>query len=111
MLKEKEELTDIIVRCKDCNEDFKFSKGEQRYYKDRGLENVPVRCERCRKERNNNRKRSINTDGFKDRVIKCKDCNKEFTFTAKEQAFYKIKGLTSIPVRCNECRNKKKRYR
>jgi len=48
---------------------------------------------------------------FKDEVIVCKDCGQEFTFTAGEQAFYQEKGLEHKPVRCKECRDKKKAER
>lgn len=49
----------------------------------------------------------MNTN-YEDKTIICKDCGKEFTFTAGEQAFYAQKGLTNEPVRCKECRNAKK---
>lgn len=40
--------------------------------------------------------------------IVCKDCGQEFLFTVGEQNFYEEKGLTNQPVRCKECRAKKK---
>ena len=40
--------------------------------------------------------------------IICKDCGQEFLFTVGEQNFYEEKGLTNQPVRCKECRDKKK---
>ena len=40
--------------------------------------------------------------------IVCKDCGQEFLFTVGEQKFYEEKGLTNQPVRCKECRAKKK---
>jgi len=46
-----------------------------------------------------------------DKVIVCKDCGKEFTFTVGEQNFYEQQGNTNEPVRCNECRDKKKAAR
>ena len=45
---------------------------------------------------------------FEDKTLICKDCGKEFVFTAGEQAFYKEKGLTNEPKRCKECRDKRK---
>ena len=45
----------------------------------------------------------------KDITIICKDCGKEFTFTAGEQVFYDEKGF-SKPVRCKECRDAKKAF-
>lgn len=43
-----------------------------------------------------------------DKTIVCKDCGKEFIFTAGEQEFYKEKGFTNEPQRCKDCRNAKK---
>lgn len=45
---------------------------------------------------------------LKDKIIVCKDCGKEFTFTVGEQKFYLEKGFTNEPVRCKECRIAKK---
>lgn len=46
-----------------------------------------------------------------DKVIVCKDCGKEFTFTEGEQEFYKEKGFENDPVRCPECRKARKAKR
>lgn len=43
-----------------------------------------------------------------DKKIVCKDCGQEFIFTEGEQAFYKEKGFENEPVRCKDCRSKKK---
>lgn len=48
---------------------------------------------------------------MEDKTITCKDCGTEFVFTAREQEFYKEKGFTNEPVRCKECRDKKKAER
>ncbi len=44
---------------------------------------------------------------FTDKTITCKDCGKEFTFTAGEQKFFAEKNF-SEPVRCKECRDAKR---
>lgn len=41
---------------------------------------------------------------FEDKKLVCRDCGREFTFTAGEQAFYAEKGFKNEPVRCKECR-------
>lgn len=41
----------------------------------------------------------------KDKTIQCKDCGKDFVWTADEQAFYQEKGFNP-PLRCKECRVK-----
>ncbi len=42
------------------------------------------------------------------KIIKCKNCGKEFTFTIGEQQFFKEKGFDKDPVRCISCRREKK---
>jgi hypothetical protein len=46
-----------------------------------------------------------------DKVLVCKDCGAEFTFTEGEQAFYKEKGFENEPQRCADCRRAKKQQR
>lgn len=41
------------------------------------------------------------------KIIKCRNCGKEFEFTGGEQSFYEEKGF-AVPVRCKECRNARK---
>ncbi|HYU18566.1 MAG TPA: zinc-ribbon domain containing protein [Chloroflexota bacterium] len=41
---------------------------------------------------------------FADKVLRCRDCSVDFTFTAGEQEFYALKGLMNEPGRCPECR-------
>lgn len=48
---------------------------------------------------------------YKDKTIKCIDCGEEFTFTARDQAFYAEKGFNNEPKRCKACRDKKKAER
>ncbi len=45
---------------------------------------------------------------FQDQTLTCKDCGKQFTWTASEQEFYQQKGFTNPPVRCADCRRLKK---
>ena len=42
--------------------------------------------------------------GFVDRTLTCRDCGREFIFTAGEQEFYQSRGLQNEPRRCPECR-------
>jgi len=42
---------------------------------------------------------------FVDRVLVCRDCGGNFTFTAGEQTFYSSRGLNNDPGRCQRCRN------
>ena len=51
-------MTDKTIVCKDCNEEFVFTVGEQEFYKEKGFDNEPVRCPSCRRARKqqNNRR-------------------------------------------------------
>lgn len=50
--KERENsLTDQTLYCRDCNEEFTFTTGEQEFYASRGLTNAPTRCPACRAAR------------------------------------------------------------
>lgn len=45
---------------------------------------------------------------FEDKTLTCKECGKEFIFSAGEQEFYQEKGFENEPARCRDCRNKRK---
>ncbi len=47
---------------------------------------------------------------FEDKVLQCRDCGKDFVFTAGEQEFYAKKGF-SDPARCRDCRIARKKAR
>src|SRR5260370_42425271 len=41
---------------------------------------------------------------FEDKSLTCRDCNKQFIFSAGEQEFFSAKGLVNEPKRCPNCR-------
>ena len=41
---------------------------------------------------------------FEDKTLVCKDCGKEFVWTAGEQEFYASRGFENQPQRCKPCR-------
>ena len=41
---------------------------------------------------------------LQDETLVCRECGREFIFTASEQAFYAEKGFENKPRRCPECR-------
>lgn len=45
---------------------------------------------------------------YNDKTLTCKECGREFEFTAAEQEFYDQKGFTNEPGRCPECRAARK---
>jgi CxxC-x17-CxxC domain-containing protein len=48
---------------------------------------------------------------FQDKTLTCRDCGREFVFTAGEQQFYQSRGLMNEPGRCPECRAARKAAR
>jgi CxxC-x17-CxxC domain-containing protein len=48
---------------------------------------------------------------FQDQNLQCRDCGKDFVWTASEQEFYQEKGFTNAPVRCPDCRRIHKQQR
>lgn len=45
---------------------------------------------------------------YQDKTLVCKECGKEFVFTAGEQEFYAQHGFENEPQRCKECRAARK---
>ncbi len=45
---------------------------------------------------------------YENKTLVCKDCGKEFVFTAGEQEFYASRGFQNEPQRCKECRDARK---
>ena len=41
---------------------------------------------------------------FTDKILQCRDCGRDFTFTSGEQDFYQTRGLQHEPRRCPDCR-------
>lgn len=48
---------------------------------------------------------------YEDKTLTCKECGKEFVFTAGEQEFYAEKGFQNEPTRCKACRIARKNSR
>ena len=42
---------------------------------------------------------------FEDKTLVCKDCGKEFVWTAGEQEFYASRGFENQPQRCKPARD------
>jgi CxxC-x17-CxxC domain-containing protein len=45
---------------------------------------------------------------MEDKTLTCRDCGREFAFTASEQEFFAQRGFTNEPGRCSECRAARK---
>jgi CxxC-x17-CxxC domain-containing protein len=42
---------------------------------------------------------------YSDKTLRCRDCGRDFVFSAGEQEFYAGKGLLNEPGRCPDCRS------
>ena len=45
---------------------------------------------------------------FVDKTLTCRDCGRQFVFTAGEQQFFQSRGLVNEPGRCPDCRRARK---
>lgn len=93
MSKVKEsDLEDKLLMCVDCGDKFLFTAGEQKFFIDKGLQNIPKRCKTC-------------AAAYKAKLrekhpmwwVKCKSCKKkaEVPFEPRSES-----------VLCEECFNK-----
>jgi hypothetical protein len=51
--------------------------------------------------------RNIKNHNFRDQILDCIECGRNFIFTKGEQQYFASKGL-STPKRCPECRLKRR---
>ena len=80
---------DKTLKCRDCDEDFIFTAGEQEFYAERGFQNEPQRCKNCRDARKSaSRSREFFT-------ATCAACGGE--------AKVPFEPKTDRPVYCSDC--------
>jgi CxxC-x17-CxxC domain-containing protein len=86
-------LSDKTLVCRDCEQEFVFTTGEQEFYTSRGFQE-PSRCPECRSARRKERIVGHGQSGSSYSVV-CSACGKEATvpFEPKE----------GRPVYCREC--------
>lgn len=48
---------------------------------------------------------------YQDKSLECKECGKQFVWTASEQEFFAKKGFKNVPARCPECRKQARQKR
>jgi len=99
-------LTDQILYCRDCNQEFTFTTGEQEFYASRGLTNVPGRCPECRAARKQSSRGQRDSfgggsSGFRERHARqmysatCASCGNE--------AQVPFQPRDDRPVYCGDC--------
>lgn len=104
---------DTFLECRDCEEEFVFSGDDQDRFAQNGW-NPPIRCAECRQARKEQRESGVVSEDraerapkFSDITICCKDCQVNFEFSAVAQKRF-AKMDFAAPVRCDDCRQKKK---
>ena len=92
----EDEFVDETLVCKECGNEFVFTAGEQRFYKEKGFQNKPKSCKACRDARKNadNAPREYFT-------AVCADCGGE--------ARVKFKPSEDRPVYCSDCFEKRRK--
>lgn len=98
-------MNDQTLYCRDCNQEFTFTVGEQEFYASRGLTNAPSRCPECRAARKqsggsgySDRGRSSGYSDRSDRQMysaTCASCGKE--------ALVPFQPREDRPVYCSDC--------
>ena len=84
------DLKDQTIKCKDCGTDFVWTASEQEFYQQKGFENPPARCPKCRLLKKQQRQ---GTRQMYD--VTCAKCGKP------TQVRFQPKG--DRPVYCLEC--------
>lgn len=85
-------FTDLNLTCRDCENTFVFSAGEQAFFAEKGLSNQPQRCPQCRanrrRERNGQPPRELHS-------VPCHECG----------AMASVPFLPRLdrPVYCSSC--------
>jgi CxxC-x17-CxxC domain-containing protein len=98
-------LADQTLYCRDCNQEFAFTVGEQEFYASRGFTNTPTRCPSCRathKAQSGGRSRSPrggNDGGYREArqmyTATCASCGNE--------AQVPFQPREDRPVYCSNC--------
>lgn len=85
------EFRDKTLTCRECNKPFVWTSGEQAFYKERGLINIPARCTGCR----SNRKERLGLRPQPITEVVCAECGTKTTVP-----FVPRNGK---PVYCSTC--------
>jgi len=104
---------EITLECRDCSEGFPFSGDDQDRFEQNGWAH-PIRCPDCRQARKDAREQNGGSEHAEERrpqlapiSISCRDCKISFDFSGAAQKRFAKMGY-ELPVRCEDCRQKKK---
>lgn len=88
------DFDDKTLTCRECSKAFVWTAGEQAFYKERGLINIPARCTECR----SNRKSKLGLQSQTITEVVCAECG-----TTTTVPFVPRNGK---PVYCSMCLSK-----
>jgi CxxC-x17-CxxC domain-containing protein len=97
--------TDQILYCRDCNQEFTFTAGEQEFFASRGLTNAPSRCPACRAARKQSGGRHSQSGARNSRQmysVTCASCGNE--------ALVPFLPRDDRPVYCSDCYRSQSSY-
>lgn len=100
------ELVDRELTCRDCGETFTFSIGEQRYFRDHGFGDDPIRCPSCRRLV----REATRAHGADGSARICKRCRSEFNLSKRDRDWFVARDL-HVPVHCERCRRERREAR
>lgn len=89
---EEEVFEDIALTCRECKNEFVFSAGEQKFYKEKGFQNQPKLCKACRAARKNGGQPVAEVQYY---TAVCSECGGE--------AKLKFQPSSDRPVYCSAC--------
>ncbi len=84
---------DKTLHCRDCDQDFIFTAGEQEFYQQKGLMNEPGRCPTCRSARRSGNRASAGPREM--HTVTCAECGREAQVPFLPQQ--------NKPVYCSSC--------
>jgi CxxC-x17-CxxC domain-containing protein len=98
-------FSDQTLVCRDCNQDFVFTVGEQEFYASKNLTNKPARCPACRAAR------KAQAGGYSDRRSGSRDRDRGesrqmYTTTCSScggEAVVPFQPRGDKPVYCSNC--------
>ena len=94
-------LSDQTLRCRDCNEEFVFTVGEQEFYASHNLTNAPSRCPSCRAAR-----KGQSSGGHSSRNGGSREPRQMYTVICSScgnEAQVPFQPRSDKPVYCNDC--------
>ena len=96
---------DKTLACRDCNNEFIFTTGEQEFFQSRGLVNEPSRCPDCRQARKNRNGGGYSSGGSGNDGYG-RGSREMFSATCSQcgqEARLPFEPRTDRPVYCSDC--------